>query len=236
MNTMESIILNLFGEDVDPTAVTFLSVFLIFYLLALVFLIVSYVLNSVGMHTIAKRRGIHNPWLAWIPVASSWVLGSISDHYQFVAKGKNRHRRMVLLGMNIAIAMIPIVVFVGEIMLLLAINKGNSAGALDEMSIGLFFVLWLCMAAFIIVNAVFTYMALYDLYHSCNPDNAVVFLILSIFINVTLPFFVFGCRKKDFGMPLRNQSQEPLFHNLQPAIQAESVEVEYFPSENIETE
>ena len=29
--------------------------------------LISYVLHSLGLYTIAKRRGIHNSWLAWLP-------------------------------------------------------------------------------------------------------------------------------------------------------------------------
>ena len=51
-----------------------------------VFTIAMYVLSAWGMYTIANRRGIHRPWLAWIPVANMWILGSISDQYQLSVK------------------------------------------------------------------------------------------------------------------------------------------------------
>ena len=44
--------------------------------------IVSYVLLAWGLFTIAKRRGINKPWLAWIPVVNVWMLGCISDQYR----------------------------------------------------------------------------------------------------------------------------------------------------------
>ena len=37
-----------------------------------------------------------------------------------------------------------------------------------------------------------TYIAYYDVFKSCKPKNAVLFLVLSIVFDVTLPFFVFG--------------------------------------------
>ena len=75
----------------------FAGIFLIVYLLCMAFSVVSYVLSAVGMYRIAKRRGIHNAWLAWVPVGNGWLLGSISDHYQYVAKHKTTKRRRVLL-------------------------------------------------------------------------------------------------------------------------------------------
>ena len=47
------------------------------------------------------------------------------------------------------------------------------------------------------------YIAYYDLFRSCKPNNAVLFLVLSIFVGVTTPFFLFFNRKKDGGMPPR---------------------------------
>ena len=37
--------------------------------------IAFYVLKSIGLSTLAKNRGIENPWLAWIPVADLYILG-----------------------------------------------------------------------------------------------------------------------------------------------------------------
>ena len=59
-----------------------------------------------------------------------------------------------------------------------------------------------------IVAAVFRYIALYDLYQSCEPGNAVLYLLFSILLNVTLPFFVFACRDSDEGMPARQPEPE----------------------------
>ena len=51
-----------------------------------------------------------------------------------------------------------------------------------------------------VTHAVFYYMALYDLYRSCDPDNAKVFLVLSILIGITIPIFMMICRKQDKGL------------------------------------
>ena len=56
-----------------------------------------------------------------------------------------------------------------------------------------------------IAYAVFRYMALYDIYKSLDPENCVLFLVLSILFGVTEPFFLFFSREKDGGMPPRKQ-------------------------------
>jgi hypothetical protein len=51
-----------------------------------------------------------------------------------------------------------------------------------------------------ITALVFYHMSNYDLYRSCNPKNAVTFLVLGIIFPVAQPFFYLSCRKKDLGM------------------------------------
>lgn len=44
---------------------------LLFALIGLVF----YILKSIGLQTLAAKRGIENPWLAWIPIADLYIMG-----------------------------------------------------------------------------------------------------------------------------------------------------------------
>jgi len=38
-----------------------------------------YCLKSIGLYTLAKNRGIENPWLAWIPIADLYIMGMLVD-------------------------------------------------------------------------------------------------------------------------------------------------------------
>ena len=181
---------------------------LVFYLLMLGLSIATYILQSVGLYSIAKRRGIHHPWLAWIPFGSAWIVGSISDQYQYVAKGRVKNRRKILLGLLIAIYATLFLFFV------IAIAFGYTTFTGDMTTLGFLGALFLLVyiAAFImaIVACVFNYIALYDVYASCEPHNAATYLILSIFISITMPFFIFALRKKDGGMPPRKAPEPEL--------------------------
>ena len=48
-------------------------------LMGLMFIIciVMYVLFSLGLYTLAGRRNIENPWLAWIPVVQFYTMGEV---------------------------------------------------------------------------------------------------------------------------------------------------------------
>ena len=63
--------------------------------------ILSYVFTGVTLYTVARRRGIDKPWLAWIPVVNVWLIGSLSDQYQYVVRGQYKSRRKVLLTLSI---------------------------------------------------------------------------------------------------------------------------------------
>lgn len=189
-----------------------------FYLLMLLYSVVSYVLYSLGTYTLAKRRGIHHPWLAWVPVANLWVLGSISDQYQYVVKGRVRNRRKVLVGLCIGLFAAVLILLAA----LVAVAFGGVTGINTAVGAGVA-VMLLCYAAILalsVIMLVFEYIVLYDLYASCEPGNAVLYLVLTILISVVLPFFVFACRKKDLGMPPRGPAT-PAQPALQPVEQQE---------------
>lgn len=203
-----------FYEYMDPfaegmgAAAVILGIWLISMLLMLAYSVLVYVLHSVGTYSIAKRRGIHHAWLSWLPLGNVWVLGSISDQYQYVAKGKICSRRKVLLGLNIAtyVLMIPFYaiyfLFMADF-LVYADQLTMSDAIAPALAI---LAIALVMAVIAVVATVFQYIAYYDLFNSCNPNNSVAFLVLSILFSFLLPFFVFACRKKDLGMPPRRFS------------------------------
>ena len=188
----------------------FVGVFLIALLLTLAFGVVSYVLDAVGTYRIAKRRGIHHAWLAWIPVGASWLLGSVSDHYQYVAKRKTTKRRKVMMILEILTWLLSIGVIALSAALIVSSEKGGAVAGEIGITAGLT-VGMLALEGVYIALLVFCYIALYDLFQSCRPNYAVLFLVLGIVFPVTLPFFVFGCSGSDLGMPERRPERPPVW-------------------------
>lgn len=207
-------------SDIAGAAAGMFVVMMVVYLLGFGISIAAYVLQSLGYYTIAQRRGIKHPWMAWVPLLNLWVLGSISDQYRYVARGQIRNRRKVLLGVAIGMAVCCVALFAAYIVMMFnmlsnidMINTMVPEQMLSAMTgsfvtLGIVgFVSWVLA----ILLTVFQYVCLFDLYASCSPDNKVIFLVLSILINVTLPVFVFVCRKKDDGMPPRKEEVQPVY-------------------------
>lgn len=189
--------------------------------------IAIYVISALALYTIAKRREIANPWLAWIPVTQFWIIGSISDDYQKVAFQKVKNKRKVMLWLfivNMVLAFAIVIACVVAIVSLISAGVGDledPAALIPAMgsAVGVV-ILSLLVAAVSVVNMVFYYMALYDVYRSCDSRNATLFLVLSIFISVALPVFLLICREKDdISYSVRkNPASAPRWYNPQPEV------------------
>ena len=167
----------------------------------------TYVLTALGLYTIAQRRGINKPWLAWIPVVNVWTLGCISDQYRYVVHGQERNARGKLLKLGIIGASGTMIVsFIAGIV----VGLGFTEASEEVMLVPALLLILLCYAllAVLAVYLVAYYKAMFDLYRSCDPKKSLVFLLVSIFVTYPGPFFLFACRNKDLGMPPRQEPEQ----------------------------
>lgn len=198
-----------------------MGVMMIVYLILMGICIVFCVLNAVGLYRIAKRRGIHHAWLAWIPVGCNWLLGSISDHYQYVAKQKVTKRRKILLTLSLILVASACLLIGGLVALVITVN-GNADMTGSILSIALIAGSYLLMLGLAIAIIVFSYIAYFDLFRSCRPEHDVLFLVLSIFFGTAV--FTFACSNYDKGMPAKRVQQPPVQIPYQPEEPAAPVE------------
>ena len=158
-----------------------------------------YVFTALSMHTIAKKRGISCPWLAWIPVANLWVLGSVSDQYRYLTRGQRKCKRMWLPALHVGSVVLTFVVLAVFVAMIVA---QSFEGAMTALLL----LIPLCVTG--LAGAIMQFMALYDVYASCDPDNASLYLVLSVFFTFLRPIFLFLSREKELGMPPRKQQTE----------------------------
>jgi len=181
-----------------------------YMMLAFVWPIAVYVLQSLGLYKMAQNRGINKPWLAWIPVGSTWIMGCISDQYQQVAKGKNTRRRITLL--------ITYAVTMGA-SFIVGIISGILEFIPDAMVLAMvMLVVALAMLGMAIAYSVLFYFCLYDLYASCKPESGVLYIVLTILVSITTPFLIFSCRNKDQGMPAPQPQYQPPVYGQKPPV------------------
>ena len=200
--------------DLLPVFAIMGSVVLVALIIGGLFGLVVHVFRSLAIYTVGRRRGLKNPWLAWIPVGQEWIIGSVSDQYQYLTRGKNRNRRKILLILTLTATAVgwastawgissvfsyleaygshlPYVA-PGELMMLM-----TGSVLLGALSFGV------GVAAF-----VFRQISMYDLYRSCDPRNAIPYLVFGILFSILEPVFLMILRKRDDGMPPRKTAPE----------------------------
>lgn len=192
-------------EGAGAVFATGIGLFGVLLFFILMIWLVFYVFESIAVYTLAKRRGIQYPGLAWVPVANMWIIGSLADDYMNVTELRKTKSRYFLLSLEAVSAVISILATVmslgfGLEMIREIFNEqsyevgGYILGSLSLL--GMSCILWVL----VIVRSVFLYIALYRIFKSCQPGNAVLYLLLAIFVSVSLPFILFAIRNKDEGM------------------------------------
>lgn len=145
------------------------------------------VLTALALWRTAYWRGIRRPWLALIPVADLWVLGSLSDRYHKQVRGKamQTHRTLPLLG----IAALASVLMVSAVSWLLSIVNLGSGLTMTLEIIALYaaVALW---GIFLVKRTI----ALCELYRGFASRRDGLYIALSILCPPLIPLFIFKCR------------------------------------------
>ncbi|MGI6113760.1 MAG: hypothetical protein ACOYEJ_06525 [Mahellales bacterium] len=141
----------------------FMAVFGIFFI---IIGIVMYILLALGLYTLAQKRNIENPWLAWIPiVGQAFILGKLVGCEVNIGSWKIEKLDMVLL--------------IGSIIVLVL-----SWVPVLNVILG-------------IAYAVLYFFALHKLFTIYKPDQAVLWLVLSIILSFMGPIFIFIMRNEE---------------------------------------
>lgn len=177
------------------------GIVIVLLLLILALAVLFYVFTGIGLYTMGKRRGVQAPWLAWL--IPSFVIGAIADDYDERTKGKAMGLRWILLGLTIGSIVLNNIGLSSISSLYAYGGYGSAYGAGSGIAV-------LTGTIIGITLLVFSFIALFRLYKSANPNSATTLLVLSIFFSVIIPFVIFGMRKKDDGMPMPYGQQGPM--------------------------
>ena len=171
-------------------------------LLAIYFLIVIgagtvvHILNSIGLVAIARKRNIPGATLAWIPFfGTAYVTGAIADDHSSKETGIDRRLRIWLLWMSVMLFVLTTALIVQ----MFPMDRGYS-----NMNSDPFYLLTLLLTLVIgMPFTVFWYVAHNKLYKSCQPQNATLFTVLSVFFGIA-PFLVFAVRHYVDGREMKS--------------------------------
>ncbi len=181
----------------------------IIYLVLFAWTLVNYIISSLSLFTIAKRRGIPNYGLAWVPVANLWTLGSIADQYDG-SRGLTRKWRHVLLWLTLSGIIVYIVVCIGAFASVFASSIYEartyqpSSDMLNPAMIAAFMIMivgFTCYGMLLAACNTCKAICTFKLFESARPTKAVMLLLLSLLVPFAAPFCLLACRNKDLGMP-----------------------------------
>lgn len=142
--------------------------FMFIFLILAVIGIALYVIGAVGINTMAKRRGIDNAWLAYIPIAQVYIVGCIIDNIN-AYKNKKTDFKIILLILSI-------------------LGSGSGSFVATEFSYGIAILLSLGFRA--------TYLyALYFIFKDYSKDSEVLWIVLSAIFQIDF-IVLFALRKK----------------------------------------
>ena len=202
---MIDFIKNLISNQFFQGTAGFFGVFFVLFAVIVVTLaIVLYALRSVGLYTIAKRRGIRHGWVCWLPLGDVWIQGSIVDQYLYVAKGKVRNYRKILVASTILLALLSIGLTLS--------TSGTALGIISEGGVlagaALAFALIFRVLIFVtsLVLQISLYLVMYHIFASCNGSAAIMYFLLSFFVPMLYPIFIYSNRIWDMGMPPRKEA------------------------------
>ncbi|MCK5129416.1 MAG: hypothetical protein KAQ68_06175 [Clostridiales bacterium] len=174
--------------------VGFVAVMIVVLFFVFAISLVIYILHSIGLYRLAKNKGMDNAWLAWIPIGNYYILGAVSKQSAYM---KNKVPKVEVI-LPIVGAVYVALSFVPAILNTINSFSGYSYNNLLGMGISTLLItfLGLCFTAFI----TFVY---YHIYKTYEPNNAVLYTILSVF---SLSFiFIFVIRNKQPVLPIEGE-------------------------------
>jgi hypothetical protein len=208
-------------SDPDPygSFIVSIYVFFIFIVLLIEFLpaIAQYVVTSIGLHRLGNKHGVPRAGLAWLPIGNMYVLGSLADlGAEHNGADKPGYRKR-LVGLAIPITVIGgVMVFSLLFIVLVAIVMGLM-GILPETPTALIAIpVLICFGGFIpmfilgIKFAICMYKGLWQIYRMYSKNLAILYLLLSIFVPLSMGIIMNVLVGKTPTEPAAADTEEPI--------------------------
>ncbi len=177
----------------------------VFFLL--IFIVVRFLIGSIGLFLIAKKRFAKSPYISFIPVVSPFALGALADRSN-LKKGKQTNNALTLMLLSIfkTIAYLGFVVTTFFSVKTIILNAAEAIEKEIAMSPDMFksavLVIVIFFIAFVLafIYAVYYYIALFKTYK--NEMNLAIAIIVFVF-SMLVPFvreitlFILGLAAKE---------------------------------------
>lgn len=176
--------------------------FIVLYIVLFAGVIVNYILTSLSLHTIAKRRLISKPWLAWIPVASVWTVGSIADDYD-ARMNINRKWRVVLLTLTLVFYAVFMIMYIAMFVMVFSfVMEHQIVSPLPEEVVAFVIPISLFVTVISVVGmalSICTYICMFKIFESTVSHKALKYFLLSMFVPFASAICLFLSRNQGYS-------------------------------------
>lgn len=162
-----------------------------------------FIFNGFGIYRISKNAGIKAPWLAFVPIFSTFALGKIAEKY--VKRDGKRSAKFGgwLLTLNILMFLLLIAFIVFLVIGIINIGVVADNAVTEDINLNLsdfakfipVVIIYFLVIGISIAYYVTYYVALWRIYAMLDNSNATLFIVLSILFSIVIPFFMFFSRK-----------------------------------------
>ena len=160
-----------------------------------------YILGSIGMYSMANNTGVNDSWLAWVPVAREYLLGSLADRYSASAHRKSYLRAILPILGSVRLPVWSLIWSLG--LLIYFATPYNPLVALG--------VILLVNSCLEIAHKLFYLVSFYHIMMDYEPSRAVAYTILAFFGLGELVLF-FTRNNVPTGIAGRNSSHQPKYN------------------------
>lgn len=198
------------AAGVSAAVMTILMIYLVVLGILGIVVLASYIMNAVALSRLASRRGIKRPWLAWIPIGTDWIIGSLADEYDG-RNGIKRKFRVVLLVLISLLVVSLCGYFVGYFYLVITMvskmSVGVAATILQDM-LGGIIICYIAMLIMVMIATALNAMRIicfYKIFESTVPKRAVIYLLLMMMVPLAGSICLMLCKEK--GYPEKEESE-----------------------------
>ena len=175
---------------------------IVLYIILFAGTIANYVLTSLSLYTIAKRRLIGNPWLAWIPIGSVWIMGSIADDYD-AKMNINRKWRVVLLALMLIFFAVFMILYISMFVMIFSfVAKHQYVEPLPQDIVDFVFPITFFAVMISVLAMALTacnYICMFKIFESTVPHKALKYFLLSLLVPFAYAICLFLSRNQGYS-------------------------------------
>lgn len=207
-------------------------VLLVLYLIILGLGIACYVMNAVALQTLGKRRMMQYPWMAWLPFASLYLLGSLVDDYD-ERNGIKRKWKITLLVLGIVAVGVLVVAYFGLIAWVMTITIfGVEYPTVDPSAVlsglAVIYIFLIVAMSVAMTQAFCKAICIYKIFESTVPEKAVKYLLLTLLVPMAQSICLMRCRNKGYSKEWIHEPTYPAY----PSVEQDTSTEEHTKSNN----